>query len=396
MHSSTDDSNVVLEGLHYSSGHPIRVTIRNGVIAAVDRIQAVNRNTLSRIGPGLVDLQINGYNGLDFNTIPIPNGVVEQASRELFREGVTAYYPTVITNSEEEILEGVRAIANACRQDEIARQTIVGIHVEGPFISPEDGARGAHGLQYVQAPNWEMFTRWQEAAGGLIKIITISPEWDSSVAFIRKCVDHGVTVSIGHTAATPEQIRAAVEAGASMSTHFGNGSHLMIPRHPNYLWEQLAQDDLWCCLIADGFHIPEQVLKVSMRMKGQKAMLVSDAVYLSGLPAGEYKTHVGGDVVLTPEGRLHTAANEKVLAGSAQMLLWGIQHVVRRGLASLSEAWDMSSIRPSTFMGLPARAGLSVGAPADLAVFDWDGDSIQLQQTYKAGTLVYDRTEESI
>jgi N-acetylglucosamine-6-phosphate deacetylase len=311
----------------------------------------------------------------------------------LFREGVTSYYPTVITNSVEEITDAVRTIAEACKEDEISDRVIAGIHVEGPFISPEDGARGAHDRQFVQAPDWDIFCQWQEAAGGLIKIITISPEWDSSVSFIKKCVESGVTVSIGHTAATPEQIRAAVEAGATMSTHYGNGAHLMMPRHPNYLWEQLAQDNLWCCLIADGFHLPEQLLKVAMKVKGAKAILVSDAVYLSGLPAGEYSTHVGGKVVLTPEGRLHTAANEKVLAGSAQMLIWGIEHVVRRGLASLSEAWDMSSIRPAELLGLKARSGLAVGAPADLTVFDWDGDRVSLHETYKAGSLVYERNE---
>ncbi len=383
----------VLNGIHYSTGHPIRVVIENGIISQIERDPSIDRANARRIGPGLVDLQINGYNGLDFNTIPFANGMVEQVTRELFREGVTAYYPTVITNSVEGIEEAVRTIAQVCEKDELCRQAIAGIHVEGPFISPEDGARGAHDRQYVQAPDWDIFLRWQEAAHGLIKIITISPEWDSSIAFIKKCVENGVTVSIGHTAATPEQIRAAVEAGATMSTHYGNGAHLMMPRHPNYLWEQLAQDNLWCCLIADGFHIPEQLIKVAMRVKGNKAILVSDAVYLSGLPAGEYSTHVGGNVVLTPEGRLHTAANEKVLAGSAQMLLWGIEHVIRRGLASLSEAWDMSSTRPAELMGLQARSGLAVGAPADLTLFDWDGDRVELQETYKAGSLVYERNK---
>ncbi|MFK7694113.1 N-acetylglucosamine-6-phosphate deacetylase [Paenibacillus sp. HJGM_3] len=391
----SSEGNTVVEGLHYRTGEPIRVTLSGGVIESIEPRTASGIAAGPRIAPGLVDLQINGYRGLDFNTIPIAPGVVERATRELYAEGVTAYYPTVITNSEAGIAEGVRAIAAACRSDELCRRTIAGIHVEGPFISPEDGARGAHAREYVQAPDWDMFCRWQEAADGLIRIITISPEWDSSPAFIRNCVANGVTVSIGHTLASPEQIRAAVEAGATMSTHFGNGAQLMLPRHPNYLWEQLAQDALWCCLIADGFHLPDQVLKVAMKVKGAHAMLVSDAVYLSGMPAGEYKTHVGGHVILTPEGRLHTAANEKVLAGSAQMLLWGIEHVVRRGLASMSEAWDMSSARPAAFMNLPERAGLAAGAPADLALFDWDGDRVHLQQTYKSGELVFDRTKES-
>src|SRR5436190_3879188 len=201
----------------------------------------------------------------------------------------------------------------------------------------------------------------------------------------------GVTVSIGHTAATPEQIREAVAAGASMSTHLGNGSHLTLPRHPNYVWEQLSQDALAACIIADGFHLPDSVIKVVMRVKGPNAMLASDAVYLSGLKPGPYKTHIGGKVVLTKDGRLHLASNPKLLAGSVQMLIRSVEHLIRAGLTDPGEAWEMASTRPAMAMRLAAGRGLEAGAPADLVVFDRDLDRITLRETWKGGRRVYSR-----
>lgn len=375
-----------IKGIHFATGEPISVTIEG---ERIKQITSEKNNSPFYIAPGLVDLQINGYKGYDFNTLPIPKDLVRRITEAVWEEGITSLYPTVITNSDEAIEEAVATIAMICDNDHFMDSCIPGIHLEGPFISPEDGPRGAHGKDFVKAPDWELFQRWQEAAKGKIKIITISPEWPGSVEFIKKCVETDVVVSIGHTSATPEQIKEAVAAGARMSTHLGNGAHLMLSRHPNYLWEQLAQDELWTCLIADGFHLSESFLKVAMKVKGQRSMLVSDAVYLSGLAPGEYKTHIGGEVVLTPEGKLHIKDNPKLLAGSVQMLKDGIVHLYKSGLATLHEAWEMASILPSTFMELPSKEGLSENAPADLVVFQWDGDQVDIVQTYKAGKLVY-------
>lgn len=380
-----------IKGIHYKSGKPIKIEVQDGLINRITPLTASEYTGNTILAPGLVDLQINGYKGKDYNTLPIKDGLIIESTCDIFAEGVTSYYPTVITNSAEAIEQAVSTIATQCKQDSLTDQAVQGIHVEGPFISAEDGPRGAHAKQYVQAPDWEMFCRWQEAAEGRIKIITLSPEWPGSAEFIRKCAETGVIVSIGHSAASPEQIREAVEAGASMSTHFGNGAHLMLPRHPNYLWEQLAQDGLWTCLIGDGFHLPESVLKVAMAVKQEKALLVSDAVYLAGMAPGKYETHIGGNVVLTEEGKLHTAENDKILAGSAQMLPWGIGHVTSCGLVDLATALEMSSLRPAKLMGLAVQAGLSEGAPADFISVANDGGQFEIRQTYKAGELVYEK-----
>jgi N-acetylglucosamine-6-phosphate deacetylase len=383
---------VSIRARHYRTHVPMVITIHEGEIARIevdeelpadDRLN--DQEKLPFVGPGLVDLQINGYQGLDFNEFPIDPQTVISATRALWKEGVTSYYPTVTTNSDQLIEEAMRTIAKACRLDEDCARGIAGIHLEGPFISPEDGARGAHLATFTKSPDWQLFQRWQEAAEGRIRIVTISPEWPDSAAFIAKCTASGVTVSIGHTAATPEQIREATAAGARMSTHFGNGAHLTLPRHPNYLWEQLADDSLWTCMIADGFHIPLSFIKVVMKAKGDQAILVSDAVHLSGLAPGPYYSHGRIQVVKTDEGRIHLADRPNLLAGSGQMLPWGIAHLARNEICPLPQAWDMASVRPSACMGLPSQQGLQIGAPADLVVFDWDGSQIRIVQTYKNG-----------
>jgi N-acetylglucosamine-6-phosphate deacetylase len=377
-----------LQAIHYATNQPVSIRIDAGVIRAIEPL-ASPASDLPIVAPGLVDLQINGYAGHDFNSAPIADGALEQATRLLWREGVTTFFPTVITNADEAIHAAMRGIARACESDAATGGGVAGIHLEGPFIAAEDGPRGAHAREHVRPPDWEAFQRWQGAAGGRIRVITLSPEWPEAPDFIRRCVESGVRVSIGHTAATSEQIQKAVQSGATLSTHLGNGAHLVLARHPNYLWEQLASDELWTTLIADGFHLPDQVLKVVMKVKGERAMLISDAVALAGMPLGNYSTPVGGRVVLTPQGKLHLAENEKLLAGSAQMLLTGIEHLVNAGLATLPQAWEMASIRPARFMDLPQGAGLIPGAPADLVLFGHDSRGIAIIQTFKRGEPVY-------
>jgi N-acetylglucosamine-6-phosphate deacetylase len=377
-----------LQAIHYATNQPVSIRIDSGVIRAIEPL-ASRASDLPIVAPGLVDLQINGYAGHDFNSAPIADGALEQATRLLWREGVTTFFPTVITNTDDAIRAAMQGIARVCESDAATGRGVSGIHLEGPFISAEDGPRGAHPREHVRSPDWDMFRRWQDTAGGRIRIVTLSPEWPAAPDFIRRCVESGVRVSIGHTAATPDQIQNAVQSGATLSTHLGNGAHLVVARHPNYLWEQLANDELWTTLIADGFHLPDQVLKVVMKVKGEQAMLISDAVALAGMPPGNYRTPVGGQVVLTPRGRLHLAENEKLLAGSAQMLLRGIEHLVNAGLATLGQAWEMASIRPARFMDLSQGAGLTPGAPADLVLFRRDSRGIAVIQTLKMGEPVY-------
>lgn len=380
-----------IHAIHYATGASISIRISGGRFTEVTTLlpEPVRDSALPIAAPGLIDLQINGYRGFDLNQSPMPPDTLGEITRLLWRDGVTTFFPTIITNTPVAIQQAMCAIAQACQRDHDAARAVGGIHLEGPFISPQDGPRGAHSRDHVSPPDWDEFCRWQDASRGRIRILTMSPEWPNSADFIARCVKNGVTVSIGHTAATVQQIRDAVKAGARMSTHLGNGCHLMLPRHPNYLWEQLAQDGLWSCMIADGFHLPDEVMKVIMKVKGEQAMLVSDAVSLTGMPAGAYTMPVGGRVVLTPEGKLHLADNAQLLAGSARTLLNGVEHLIQRGLAERAQAWEMASTRPAVFMGLLMAGGLTTGAAADMVLFGQDGDRISMRRTYKAGGLVY-------
>jgi len=382
-----------LRAFDYIGGFGRLIGLQDGRIVRTDFCK--DEECTFAVAPGFVDLQINGYGGFDVNEQPLGEETLSQMIRAIWREGVTTCFPTVITNSPEAILATMKAIARSCERDQVVAEGMGGIHLEGPFISPEDGPRGAHSREFVRAPDWGMFCDWQEASGGRIRLITLSPEWPGSVEFISRCVESGVKVSIGHTAATPGQIAGAARAGARLSTHLGNAAHLVLPRHPNYIWEQLAQDELWATMIADGFHLPDQVLKVVMKVKRDRAMLVSDAVALCGMPAGEYTTPVGGKVVLTAEGRLHLKENEKLLAGSARMLLHGVDYLSNHELANHEDAWHMASELPAKFMGLEVAAGVVLGAPADLVLFDRIDERTVIEATYKSGRLVYERDRSS-
>ncbi|MFB4327111.1 amidohydrolase family protein [Priestia sp. BR_2] len=382
-----DSHDRVRAGRHYATGEPMELAWNPD--GRIERVLPRGADEEIWVAPGLIDLQINGGYGYDFNSLPLTTDTVIQATRRLWEKGLTLFYPTVITNGDEEVEQLLRVIDAACLEDEAVGSTIGGIHLEGPFLSPEEGPRGAHDSRHIKAPDWALFTRWQAASGNRIRIVTLSPEWPEAAGFIRACVESGIIVSIGHTAATPEQIREAVEAGATMSTHLGNGAHLTLPRHPNYIWEQLAQDQLWAGMIADGYHLPDSVIKVMLRAKQSKAVLVSDAVYLSGMPPGEYETHIGGHVVLTPEGRLHLARKPELLAGSAMMLADAVWRLARSGLCTFSEAWDMASVLPAQAMGQGERYGLKRGAQADFVLLEKREEGLLIVETVKGGRSVY-------
>ncbi len=384
---------VSVVGRPVGGGDPVEMWLAEGRIAAIRPLPDADAD-LPWLGPGLTDLQVNGYAGLDCNAPSTTGDEIARLTRALWREGITAYLPTVITASDAAIEARLRAVATARATDPLLAATIAGVHLEGPFISPEDGPRGAHDRAHVRPPDWDRFRRWQAAAGGAIRLVTLAPEWPGAPDFIARCVASGVVVALGHTAATPGQIDAAVAAGARLATHLGNGAHPLLPRHPNYLWTQLARDELAASVIADGWHLPDDVLRVVMRVKGPGALLVSDTVALAGLPPGHYATPIGDRVTLTSEGRLQLASDPRLLAGSVCPLRGAVARLVGRGLAPLATAWAMASERPAQLLGLTAGAGLVVGAPADLTVFDWDGTTIGVRRTYKSGRTVYKRAEE--
>lgn len=384
---------MVIEALDYRTGQPIRVEWDEGYLKHISK--GTSFDTQVYIAPGLVDLQINGFKGIDFNATELKASDIGTLTQVLLEKGITTYFPTIITNSDEAIESLIKIIVSACESNPEINACIGGIHLEGPFLSLEDGPRGAHPKAFIKAPDWELFSKWQKMAGGRIRIITLSPEWPESIEFIKRCAASGVVVSIGHTAASPEQINQAIAAGAKMSTHLGNASHALLPRHSNYVWEQLASDDLWSTLIADGFHLPDALLKIFLRAKPNKSILVSDATSYADLPTGFYRGHIGGDVVLDSTGRLYMESSPSMLAGSAQSLLWCVNQLIRKEIVSLQDAWNMASIKPTESLYGKVTNDLEIGRPADLVVFKIMNDNIKILKTIKSGQLVFSKASEN-
>ncbi len=350
-----------------------------------------------RIAPAWVDIQVNGYAGVDYNDPKAPHEEIARSIRVLHSTGVARFLPTIITGSPENMTGALANIA-AARESVPEGVSIEGFHVEGPHISPDDGPRGAHPRRWVRPPDVDEFQRWQEAARGLIRLVTLSPEWPQATRYIEALVDRGVVASIGHTKAEAAQIADAVRAGATFSTHLGNGAHAVLRRHPNYIWEQLAEDRLMAGFIVDGIHLPQSFLRVALRAKGvERSVLVTDASGPAGCKPGRYRLGEQ-EVDLTEDERVVLAGQER-LAGSALRMDRGIENLVKLGGLSLADAVRMATVNPARAVGVAGRqAGLEPGERADLVLFRWDPErgAVELAATYVDGEQVYSAASSSV
>jgi N-acetylglucosamine-6-phosphate deacetylase len=369
-----------ISGRDSGTGRNVEVVIRDGVITAINEVASADPAWLS---PGLIDLQINGYQGFDLNADDLTPDTVVELARRVLATGVTTFLPTIITASEEKIVSCLRAIAAARQLDHAVLHMIPGVHVEGPHLSHEDGPRGAHPKEHIRPPSIAEFDRWQAASGNLVKLVTLSPHFEEAPHYIAALRRRGVLISIGHSRASVEQVRAAVDAGATLSTHLGNGVDDPLPRHPNLLWAQLADDRLTAMFIADGHHLPDDTLKVMLRAKGlERSILVSDTVALGGMSPGIYETPVGGRVELSANGRL-SLQGTRFLAGSVVPLKDAVAHVAATQF-SLSESLQLATENPARILGRTGK--LEVGAPADLIRFTWErGGGIEIESVMLHG-----------
>ena len=371
-----------IKGRDPANGEAIEVFIEEGVIHSIIPTSADGDLWLS---PGFIDLQVNGYGGCDLNAASVTPSVVIELTRKLAATGVTTFLPTLITAAEMEIAAGLCAISEARRHCAAVAHAIPCVHLEGPHISPGDGPRGAHPREHVRPPDIKEFDRWQATSGDLVGMVTLSPHWDGALEYISQLRRKGVLVAIGHTDAEPARIHAAAAAGATFSTHLGNGSANQLARHPNLIWAQLADDRLTATFIADGHHLPADTLKSMLRAKGiERSVLVSDAVALAGLPAGLYDTRVGGRVELAADGRIGIPGTP-TLAGAALPLKAGIANVAGTLRLSLRDALLMATENPGRYLG--GRGVLKVGAPADLVQFQWvpNAGEIEIRRVFILG-----------
>ena len=223
---------------HYATGERIDVVAEGGRIVSMGPpLKCPADRESDWISPPLFDLQINGCLGHSFNSPDLTVDQVRDVVNVCRCHGIGGLLPTLITNSFVALHHGFATLRKACETDPAVANAVPGFHLEGPYIASDDGPRGAHPKLHVRRPDWDEFQRWQSAAGGRIRLVTLAPEHDGALAFIERLAKAGIVVAIGHTAASGQRIREAIAAGASLSTHLGNGSHAMLPRHENYFWE---------------------------------------------------------------------------------------------------------------------------------------------------------------
>lgn len=384
---------MVIYGRRYDNGEPVAIETKGDRIASI--LPAWPKDRVADwpfVAPGLFDLQINGHGGTWFSDEELTADKVRTAVEAYLSHGVTRLCPTLITNSFEAIARGLKAIREACDGDARLDRMAPGIHLEGPYISPEDGARGAHPKEHVRPCDWDEFCRWQEISGGRIRLVTLAPEVPGAVEFTRKATASGVVAAIGHTAASAEQINAVVDAGATLSTHLGNGSPAMVHRHRNHIIAQLADPRLTTCLIVDGCHLPQPLVMTMIRAKTpRQVVLTSDASGWAGCPPGVYRSRFGDSEILE-DGRLVVAGQRELLAGSAFETDICVPTVMDFAGVSLREAIEMTSRNPAKALGFE-QGRLRRGSLADLMVFRREEGSrrLSVEATISGGELRYGR-----
>jgi N-acetylglucosamine-6-phosphate deacetylase len=306
--------------------------------------------------PGLFDLQVNGFAGVDFGDTAVGDERLLEAVAAIGRTGVTRFLPTLITSPLETFAACARRLAR------LPSPAVAGLHMEGPYISPEDGYRGAHARAFVREADLDDFRRRQDAAEGRILMLTLAPEAPGALRLVEHAVGAGVRVAIGHTNATGAQVADAVGAGATLSTHLGNGCASVLPRHPNVIWEQLGEDRLLASLIVDGHHLPPATVRSMVRAKTpERTVLVTDAMAAAAMPPGRY-TLGGQPVDLDASGRV-AAPGASNLAGSALTLDRAIANTARFTGLPIETVAEMASTRPAAYLGL---------APAGRVEVEWD------------------------
>lgn len=300
--------------------------------------------------PGFVDLQVNGYKGVDFSSSELTEERFLFACRELIQNGTVVFLPTVITSSEEIYERNLKLISELIHREDLTNH-IPGIHIEGPFISDTDGARGAHNSKWIRKPDLDFFDQLVEWADGKVKLLTIAAELENSDVLCAHAVDQGVAVSLGHQMATEDDLQKLSDSGASLLTHLGNGIPQMIDRHENPIWAGLANDDISAMIITDGHHIPDSLIKTVIQAKGaSNTIVVSDASPIAGLSPGNYST-LGNDVILDESGRLYNPETG-YLVGSSSTMIDCINYLASLQIVKESELLELGFYNPISQLNL--------------------------------------------
>lgn len=323
-----------------------------------------------RSSAGLVDLQVNGFAGVDFNDETLDAPALDKALEAMLATGVTSCLPTIITAHEDELRRRFAALDRAVNESRLGRWMVPGYHLEGPFLNPGKGYAGCHPAEAMVPADPQLVSRIERDLARPILVVTVAPEIEGGIALIRALAAERRLVALGHTAADFEQVAAAAAAGATLSTHLGNGMPQQAHKLANPIMAQLAEDRLCAGFIADGIHLPPPALKAMLRAKGfERSILVTDAVLAAAAPAGAYR-FAGMAVERSADGSVRQAGAVS-LAGSALCLDEAVRNVVAWGFASAEQALAMASAHPLAAIA-PALSARGIALPESEVV--WDDD----------------------
>jgi len=301
---------------------------------------------------GYIDLQVNGYGGVDFNQDDLTAEALHAACEALRQDGVDGILATIITEDLGRMARRLGRIVELRQRDVAAREMILGFHIEGPFINPADGYRGAHPRDAVRPADLDPMQRLLDAAAGLARIVTLAPECDAGLRVTRMLAGRDVLVAAGHCDASVDELKAAIDAGLSMFTHLGNGCPMMVHRHDNIIQRALSlANRLRFSFIADGAHVPFAALGNYLRLAGfERSVVVTDAIAPAGRGPGRYT--LGRWDLLIGQDLAARAPDGSHLVGSALPMKQACKNLVERLGLSEQEAEQLTSRNPRSLLGL--------------------------------------------
>ncbi|MBV9248559.1 MAG: N-acetylglucosamine-6-phosphate deacetylase [Acetobacteraceae bacterium] len=326
---------------------------------------------------GLIDLQVNGYAGVDFNDPALDGPAIDHALEAMLRTGVAACLPTVITAHEHELRARLRMLDQAVASSRLGQLMVPGYHLEGPFLNPADGFAGCHPAEAMVAPDPALIGRITAGLSRPILLLTLAPERKGAEALIRWARARGMVVAMGHTLADLAATTCAAEAGVTLSTHLGNALPQPLPKFLNPLMAQLSEDRLYASFIADGIHVPPHALKVMLRAKGlHRSILVTDATAAAAASHGLHR-FAGMDIEHSPDGSVRVPGSV-VLAGSALRLDQAIRNVVSWGFADAEAVVQLASRNPAALLE-PVLKANGLGLPSSSVTWSSGLELLQVE-----------------
>ncbi len=333
------------------------------------------------LSPGLFDIQVNGMLGHNLSDEDLTVERVAEINQALENHGIMRWLPT-ITTQDPAIVERNLGILREVMEKNVA-PNIHCIHMEGHYISSEEGYRGVHMERFIRDPDPEEFDRWQEKSGGHIGLFSLAPEKKGAIEFIRKLRSEGVKVGLVHHHADHNTVLEAYAAGASLSSHLVNGCAKMIHRQHNILWSQLSIDDMWASFIADGYHIPHYTLRAVIKARGiDRSILTSDLAHLSGMPEGEYFKY-DRTVVVKDGGLWVKGEGTDLLSGAVKTLEQDCGYLAANSGFSIEEALLMASLNPARYFGIEDQMEVFPGKKPPLVVFSWKNNKLSVKEILK-------------